>query len=172
MNKFTKNANYEICNIEIEKIMAILNNFYLDFSEIKPIYLNFYIKFMYFCLRNTKFVVEFKIRKTLISQFFSFIYDMIQNYSLYEKFLNINIPEDFIKLIEILIFFLKNFGKINIEDIFIIIKMTRIVIKKINNENPNLNNLNNLNSGTKNISFMQISMIYFLVNFICSLLST
>jgi hypothetical protein len=174
LDKFIKKPNYEIYNIEFEKIISILNNFYLDFSEIKPIYLNFYLKFMYFCLINTKFKVEFKIKKKLISQFYSFIFDIIQNYSKYEKNFNLNLPQDFIKLIEIIIIFFKNFGKLSIEDIFIINKMTRIVIKKINNENINSNMNSDLNSKSnlKNVSFMQISMIYFLVNFVFSLFTS
>jgi hypothetical protein len=156
IEKFLKTKEYEICNIELEKIITILNNFYIDFSEIKITYLDFYIKFIYLCLTKTKFEVEFKIRKKLITQFFGYLFDIIQNYPKYEKVLNL--PEDFIKLIEIIIIFLKNFGKASIEDIFIVFKMTGVVIKKINNEN------------SKNISFMQLSLIYFLVSFICPII--
>jgi hypothetical protein len=111
---------------------------------------------MYLCITKTKFDVEFKIRKKLITQFFGYLFDLIQNYQIYEKVLNL--PEDFIKLIEIIIIFLKNFGKASIEDIFIVFKMTGVVIKKINNEN------------SKNISFIQLSYVYFLVSFICPII--
>jgi len=158
VEKFIKIKEYENCNIELEKIITILNNFYLDFSEIKSTYINFFIKFIYFCLTKLKFDVEFKMRKKLISQFFGYVFDIIQNYEKFEK--TLNLPEDFTKLIEIVIIFLKSYGRASIEDIFIVFKMTGVVIKKIQNEN------------SKNISFMQLSMIYFLISFICTMILT
>ena len=156
IEKFIRMKELEKCNIDLYKITTILNNFYLPFSEIKTTYLNFYIKLIYHSLTKTKFEVDLPIRKKFFSQFFEYIFDIVQNYKDYEKI--INIPDDYIKLIEIVIIFLRNFSKSNIEDIYIVFKLSGIVIKKIFNQN------------NKNIYFMQLMMIYVLVAFICPVL--
>jgi len=153
IEKFIKMKELDKCNIDVHKITTILNNFYLPFSEIKITYLNFYIKLIFLSLTKTKFDVDFQIRKKFFSQFFEYISDIVQNFKDYEKI--INITEDYIKLIEIIIIFLRNFSKSCIEDIYIVFKLSGIVIKKIYNQN------------NKNINFMQLMMIYVLVAFIC-----
>ncbi len=152
IEKFFRMKELEKCNIDLYKITSILNNLYLPFSELKTTYLNFYIKLIYLSIIKTKFEIEFPIRKKFFSQFFEYISDIVQNYKDYERL--INIPEDYIKLIEIIIIFLKNFSKASIEDIYIVFKLSGIVIKKVYNQNM------------KNINFMQLMMIYILVAFI------
>lgn len=153
IEKFIRMKELEKCNIDLYKITSILNNFYLPFSEIKTTYLNFYIKLIFISLTKTKFEVDLPIRKKFFSQFFEYIFDIVQNFKDYERI--INIPDDYIKLIEIIIIFLRNFSKSSIEDIYIVFKLSGIVIKKIFNQN------------NKNIYFMQLMMVYVLVAFIC-----
>jgi len=153
IDKFIKMRELEKCNIDLYKITSILNNFYLPFSEIRTTYLNFYIKLIFLSITKTHFDVDFAIRKKFFSQFFEYIFDIIQNYKDYEKL--INIPDDYIKLIEIIIIFLRTFSKSRLEDIYIVFKLSGIVIRKIYNQN------------CKNIHFMQLVMVYVLVAFIC-----
>lgn len=156
IEKFIKMKELEKQNTDLYKITSILNNFYLPFSEIKTTYLNFYIKLIFLSLTKTKFEVDFMLRKKFFTQFFEYIFDIVNNYKEYEKI--INIPDDYIKLIEIIIIFLRNFSKSNIEDIYIVFKLNGLVIKKIFNQN------------SKNIYFIQLMMIYILIAFICPVL--
>lgn len=153
IEKFIRMKELEKCYIDLHKITSILINFYLPFSEIKTTYLNFYVKLIFLSLTKTKFDVDFPIRKKFFSQFFEYVFDIVQNFKDYEKM--INVPEDYIKLIEIIIIFLRNFSKSCIEDIYIVFKLSGIVIKKIYHQN------------NKNIYFMQLMMVYVLVAFIC-----
>lgn len=156
IEKFIKMKELEKSNIDLYRITSILNNFYLQFSEIKSTYLNFYIKLIYLSITKTKLEMEFNVRKKFFSQFFEYIFDIVQNYKDYDKV--IILPDDYMKLIEIIIIFLRNFSKSNVEDIYVVFKLTGIVIKKVFNQN------------IKNIFFTQLMMIYVLVAFISPLI--
>ena len=153
LEKFHKMKELEKSYVDIFKISMILNNFYIPFSEIKSTYLNFYSKLIYLSVTKTKCEIDFRARKKFYSQIFEYIFDMIQNFKEYEK--SINIPEEYIKLIEIILIFLKNYSKSNVEDIYIVFKLSGIVIKKIHTQN------------SKNIFFIQLIMVYIMIAFIC-----
>lgn len=140
----TKYSNFHLHDKDLldkDEVMSIINNFSNNKHELKYLYIQFYVKFLFFIEFNYKIELEFIHKKKIYVTIFEFFCEIILHYSE-----NLEIySEEYIKMIELLIILMKNHSKHNLEDGYLIYRMMGIILNKfsigLERENSKFNSI-------------------------------